>query len=75
MGSLSQTVKTETPFESFYGTDLAGRDMIPSEMREEEVRNPFSTTNLLGDSWPLYYCQFRCLPPMLTATSKMSVSA
>ena len=37
MGFLSETHKTENAFESFYGTNLAGREVATSEMSEEEV--------------------------------------
>jgi len=37
MGFLSETHKTENAFESFYGTNLAGREVATSEMSEEEM--------------------------------------
>jgi len=37
MGFLSETHKTECAFQSFYGTDLAGREVATSEMSEEQV--------------------------------------
>ena len=37
MGFLSQTAKIESPFESFYGTNIAGSQIATSEMNEEEV--------------------------------------
>jgi hypothetical protein len=41
MGFLSQTVKTESAFESFYGTNLAGSEVATSEMNEDEVYEYF----------------------------------
>jgi len=37
MGFLSETHKTECAFESFYGTNLAGREVATSEMSEEQM--------------------------------------
>ena len=39
MSYLSRANKTEYPFESFYGTDLAGREVVMLEMNEEQVCN------------------------------------
>jgi hypothetical protein len=37
MSFLSQTTKIESPFESFYGTNIAGSQIATSELNEEEV--------------------------------------
>jgi len=37
MSFLSQTAKIESPFESFYGTNIAGSQIATSELNEEEV--------------------------------------
>jgi hypothetical protein len=71
MGYLSKTAKTETAFESFYGTSMAGSEVATSEMSENEVRILFlsCSKNLLIP------CQHRCLRRTRIATSKTNVSA
>ena len=44
MGYLSKTAKTETAFESFYGTNMAGSEVATSEMNEDEVHRLFDSS-------------------------------
>jgi hypothetical protein len=49
MGYLSKTAKTETVFESFYGTSMAGSEVATSEMSEQEVRKCSDAVILLKE--------------------------
>lgn len=69
MGYLSKTAKTETAFESFYGTNMAGSEVATSEMNEDEVHRLFDSSQ-----WT-HSCQHRCLRRTRIATSKTNVSA
>jgi hypothetical protein len=57
MGFLSKTAKTESAFESFYGTSMAGSEVATSEMSEQEVCNRFdaliSLMNLIAPDTPV----------------------
>jgi hypothetical protein len=71
---LSKTAKTETVFESFYGTNIAGSQVATSEMNEEQVSSHFSAA-IFSEFDPLMPCRTRCLRRTRIATSRMNVSA